>query len=355
MALRVAIIYGGRSVEHEISIRSAKNIVAKLDPSFDAVIIGITKKGNWYLTTEVTSIIDQGQPVQLFLNTEEPGFYNTTDRSKVEVDIIFPVLHGTDGEDGSIQGLFKSINLPVVGSSVLGSAVCMDKIIAKKILEHEGIPTAPFLSFSKSDDKEITFETITSQIGLPFMIKSGNLGSSVGVSRVNSREEFEIALKDSFNYAEEVLVEAYIDGKELECGVIGNENVESTWPGEIALKGDYGFYSYKAKYQDENAIDIIIPGRVDKSVQREIRNLSEKAYKALKCNDFARVDLFVSNENKVYINEINTIPGFTSASMFPVLWEKMGLSYTDLLSKLIKLALDRWTAENQLERSYEDA
>ncbi len=348
----IAIVFGGRSVEHEISIRSASNICENLDPSYLKLLIGITKAGDWYLCPEVTKNIDNGIPLSLKLSTSEVGFYEKGNQDLLKIDIVFPVLHGTDGEDGSIQGLFKAMNLPVVGSDVLGSAVCMDKILSKKILENSDIPTVPYLTFDQSD-KEISFEGITEKVGLPFMIKAGNLGSSVGVSRVDSKDGFHEALKDSFNYANQILVEGYVKGQEVECAVVGNgDSIESTWPGEIVLSKAYDFYSYEAKYQNEDAIKMVIPAQLSQSIQLEIRKHSEAAFKALRCNDYARVDLFVAEDGQVYVNEINTIPGFTSASMFPVLWKNMGLNYTDLLNKLIGLSKERWVSYNKLERSY---
>jgi D-alanine-D-alanine ligase len=227
----------------------------------------------------------------------------------------------------------------------LGSAISMDKIVSKKLLEHAGVPVVPYMSFTK--DEEISFDKIKNQLGLPFIVKAGNLGSSVGISKVNTLEDFDDALSDSFKYGHEILIESFIKCRELECGIIGNEALSSTLSGEIILLKNYDFYTYEAKYQDESAIRVEIPAQIPTAVHQQIRALCEKAFLTLKCNDFARVDVFLTQENEIFINEINTIPGFTNASMFPGLWENMGISYPELISKIIEIGEARWQQEQQ--------
>ena len=351
--LSVAILYGGRSVEHEISIRSAKNIVAHIDQdSFDIVLLGITKNGSWYLNKTIDGEINSGLSVSLNLDASAPHLIEIESGRTIKMDVVFPVLHGTDGEDGSIQGLFKSMNLPVVGSGVLGSAISMDKIVSKKILKECGIPVAAYLEFDKSQKDSITFEEIVDKVGLPFMIKSAALGSSVGISMIKSKADFSSALEESFRYGEKILMEQFIVGRELECAIMGNEQPRASIPGEIIMIKDYDFYTYEAKYQDENAIEIQIPAEVDKSTTEKIRRLSVLAYQALRCEDFARVDLFLTEGGEVIINEINTIPGFTSASMFPMMWQNMGISYTELISELVNLCLKQFNTSKDLETDY---
>jgi D-alanine-D-alanine ligase len=345
------ILFGGRSVEHEISIRSAINVAANIDKSrYDIFNVGIAKNGDWFLVENIDQNIIQGQKLSLNLAASVPTFTVEKTKDKLNIDVVFPVLHGTDGEDGSIQGLLETINVPVIGSGVLGSAVSMDKIISKKLLQQSGIPTAPYLVFHRNDN--ISFEDVKDQLDVPFMIKAGNMGSSVGISKVTDEQSFNLGLKDSFQYSNEILIESFVKGRELECGIIGNEHVQSTWPGEIKLVGDYDFYTYEAKYQDENAISVDIPAQIDLAIQKNIRELSERAYAALNCNDFARVDLFVKENGEILINEINTIPGFTSASMFPSLWANMGLSYPDLIAKLLELGIKRWEKDQLLSTNY---
>lgn len=350
---RVAILYGGRSVEHEISLRSAENVAAHIDKErFEVLLIGIDKKGSWFLTESVDSNISEGSAIAITLDAGAPAILEADSQKKISIDIVFPVLHGTDGEDGSIQGLFTALDLPVVGSGVLGSAVSMDKLISKKVLNEGGIPVAKYIEFRKSELDGIRFENIVEQLGLPFMIKSANLGSSVGINKVSAEADFESALNESFRYGEKIIVEQFIVGRELECAVIGNEKPRASFPGEIVLIKDYDFYTYTAKYLDEDAIKIELPAKLDEKTTERIRQESVRAYEALRCEDFARVDLFLTEEGEIIINEINTIPGFTNASMFPMMWQHMGMSYTELISELISLCLKRYEAAKSHETDY---
>ncbi len=349
--MKVGILYGGKSVEHEISIRSARNVVANMDDKYELTLIGISKSGKWYLQSDVSDSIKTDNPVKMDLGSKIATVLDKNDTS-FELDLVFPILHGTDGEDGSIQGLFQCLNIPVVGTSVLGSAISMDKIVSKKLLAQAGIPVAPYMSFRSEQSEGISFDLVKERLGVPFMIKAGNLGSSIGISKVTTPSQFDHALKESLRYSGEVLIESFVNARELECGVIGNEVIQSTVPGEIILKGDYDFYTYDAKYTDEKAIEIKVPADVSEEVSQKIRRLCEAAYLTLKCEDFARVDLFLTEDDEVLINEINSIPGFTSVSMFPMLWANMGIGYTDLLNKLIDMAIRRWEKQKQLERDY---
>ncbi|NQW26530.1 MAG: D-alanine--D-alanine ligase [Flammeovirgaceae bacterium] len=346
------ILFGGRSVEHEISIKSAINVVTHLDKDrFKVSTIGIAKSGDWFLVDDINQPIVSGVPIVLSLSVKKPSFRSLGSEIDTPIEIVFPILHGTDGEDGSIQGLFQALNVVVIGSNVLGSAISMDKIIAKKLLEHAGIPVVPYLCFSKQD--KLSFQDISITLGLPFIVKAGNLGSSVGISKVSSEETFHAALQDSFQYGNEILIESFVKCRELECGILGNEQLASTWPGEITLIKNYDFYTYEAKYLDKEAIRIDIPAKVAVPVQLTIRELCEKVFKVLKCNDFARVDVFLTDDNKIMINEINSIPGFTDVSMFPGLWAHMGLTYPELITKVINLGIERWQKEQQYATDYE--
>lgn len=354
--LNIAILYGGRSVEHEISIRSATNVVANIDlQSFETILLGIDKKGSWYLNNSIDDEINSGVSVSIILDASKPYLIEIESGKTLKIDVVFPVLHGTDGEDGSIQGLFKSMDLPIVGSGVLGSAISMDKIISKKILAECGIPVASYLECSRSQKDKLKFEEIVAQVGLPFMIKSAALGSSVGISMIKSDIEFDIAVEDSFKYGDKIIIEQFIVGRELECAVIGNEQPRASLPGEIIMKKDYDFYTYEAKYLDADAIEIKLPAEVDQNTTDEIRRISIQAYQALRCEDFARVDLFVKEGGEVIVNEINTIPGFTNSSMFPVMWQHMGISYPELIAELIQMCLKRYQASKDMETDYNGA
>ena len=349
----IAILYGGKSVEHEISIRSAKNVVSHIDKNaFSIVLLGIDKNGSWFLNNTIDDKINNGHAVSIKLDALSPRLIDLVSESTIEIDVVFPVLHGTDGEDGSVQGLFKSMNLPVLGSGVLGSAISMDKIISKKILKESGIPVASYLEFSKEQKDKIRFDEVIKTVGLPFMIKSAALGSSVGISKIKTETDFSVALEDSFKYGDKVIIEQFVKGRELECAVMGNEHPTASLPCEIVLVKDYDFYTYEAKYLDEGAVRIDLPAKLSESITAEIRRISVEAYKALRCDDFARVDLFLTDDGQILINEINTIPGFTNASMFPMMWQNMGLPYTDLISELIALCLKRHQLANQLETDF---
>jgi len=340
------ILFGGRSVEHEISVRSATNVVKYIDPThFNLSVIGISKGGNWFLLDHPEQGIETGKEIFLFLSATHPHFEIKASGTSIAIQIVFPILHGTDGEDGSIQGLMQCLNVILIGSSVLGSAISMDKIVSKKLLEHAGVPVVPYMSFTK--DEEISFEEVKNKLGLPFIVKAVNLGSSVGISKVNTLEDFDDALIDSFKYGYEILIESFVKCRELECGIIGNESLSSTLAGEIILLKNHAFYTYEAKYQDESAIRVEIPAQIPTAVHQQIRVLCEKAFLTLKCNDFARVDIFLTSKNEIFINEINTIPGFTDASMFPGLWENMGISYPELISEIIEIGEARWQQEQQ--------
>ena len=352
--LSVAIIYGGKSVEHQISINSAKNIFEYIDrDKYDPIAIGISPKGDWYLKEGIDNQFE-GQPqLALVLSTSNKGFKNLSNNELIKPDVIFPVLHGTDGEDGSIQGLLKSMEIPFVGTGVLGSAISMSKLYTKRLLEAAGIPVSKYLTYDYPQKSDIKFEYVASKLGLPFMAKAANLGSSVGVVKVKSKDDFGKALDEAFKFDNTILFEQFITGRELECSVMGNDTPEASNPAEIVVSKNYEFYTYEAKYLDPNAVELHVPAKVDASTVSTIRELSIKAYKALSCDDFARVDLFLTDNGKILINEINTIPGFTNSSMFPMMWQERGISFTDLISKLINIALKREGAAHRITNQYQ--
>jgi len=348
---KVVILYGGRSVEHDISILSARNIIQNIDKDqFETFLIAIDRDGKWYTTKSIDEPIATGHPVKLNLDAKRPSFQG--ENEAISADVVFPVLHGTDGEDGAIQGMLKTVGLPYVGSGVLGSSVAMDKLISKQILESCNLPVARYLSYT-DEDKTIDFDFVSKNMGLPFIVKPINLGSSVGVSKVNSSEEFERALADAFRYDHTILIEEFIDGREVECAILGNNNPVVSMAGEIILSDNYEFYSFTAKYEDPDAAAIKIPADMDSSIHQAIQENSLKAYRALKCLDLSRVDLFVTDNGQVYINEVNTIPGFTNISMYPSLMKHEGISYTDLISKLLFMAIERSRQDQTITTNYD--
>jgi D-alanine-D-alanine ligase len=353
---KVAILYGGRSVEHGVSVNSAKNIFEFIDKDqFEPLAIGISKTGRWFLTKTVDKDIEQGQALGLILDPDKAGFIILSNSDRIKADIIFPVLHGTDGEDGSIQGMIKALNIPMVGTGVLGSSISMNKIIAKRLLQDAGLPVTKFVSYHFSEKEKIKFDTVERQVGLPFMVKSASLGSSVGVTKVSKKSELKNALDEAFRYDHEVIIEEFIVGREIECAILGNSPAEASNPGEIVISKEYEFYTFDAKYVDSKAVEIKVPAELSKDVIKKVREVSVQAYKALHCEDFSRVDLFLTKKGKVYVNEINTIPGFTNSSMFPMMWKERGISFTDLISKLIDLAYERHNANKRLQHDFQSS
>ncbi len=265
------------------------------------------------------------------------------------------MLHGTDGEDGSIQGLLKAIDVPMVGTGVLGSAMSMNKLIAKKMLKEAGLPVADFLFAFYDDRNKINFESIKKKLGLPFMVKSASLGSSVGVSKVKSKQDFKKAVDEGFRYDNCILFEKFVKGREIECAVLGNSPAKASLPGEIIISKNYEFYTFDAKYVDGEAVKIQVPAKLNRSVSKKIQELSVKAFQTLRCEDFARVDLFLTAAGKAFVNEINTIPGFTNSSMFPMMWKERGISFKDLITRLVELAEERYKISQRADRGYSSA
>jgi len=353
--IRVGLLYGGKSVEHEISLRSARNIYEQIDRSrFDPVLIGITKEGKWYLTDEIDRPIGSGKPLNLGLGHSHHSFSTLDGKDGTgKLDVIFPVLHGTDGEDGSIQGLLQAADIPYCGSGVLGSSVAMDKYLSKQLLAVEGIPTSRYVAVLYGNPSGITYDDIVKKIGLPFMVKPISLGSSVGVTKINRRQDYQSAVKETLQYDLGFLAEAFISGRELECAILGNQQAGSSDPGEIIISPKYEFYTYDAKYEDPDAVEIRVPAELDSSAKERIKDLCLRSYHTLRCEDFARVDLFFTEDQSIYINEINTIPGFTNSSMFPSLWAQHGIDYSTLITRIIELALERFATKKKLNRNYQ--
>lgn len=341
--IRVGLIFGGRSGEHEVSLQSALSIQKNLNPSkYDVILLGINKKGVWH---HVNSIHD------LSSRTDSASSSISSDLITVcsNIDIFFPIIHGSFGEDGSIQGLFEILNKPFVGAGVLGSAIGMDKHVMKHVLQDSGIPVAEFMVVNANSYKK-ELEKIHNKLHFPLFVKPANAGSSVGVSKVKNYEELEPAILTALQYDKKVILEKSIQARELECSVLGNENPKASEIGEI--KTSHEFYSYEAKYLDENGADLIIPAPLDIEIKRRLQELAIKTFKILECSGFARVDFFLDKENKIYVNEINTLPGFTSISMYPKLWEASGKKYSDLLDDIISFGFERKKSSDHIKRTY---
>ncbi len=358
--IRVAILFGGQSAEHEVSLRSAKTVVEALDKTkYEPLLIGIDHSGQWHLddgtrlglppaecltlagTTQEVGLIP-GQKTQHLVNLAQP-------QNSLNIDVVFPVLHGPMGEDGTVQGFLKLAHLPFVGCGVLGSAVGMDKDVMKRLLREAGIPVGNFLVCTRHNRQELAFARVQHILGTPIFIKPANLGSSVGVHRVEDEAQFIAALDDAFLYDRKVLIEEFIQGREIECAVLGNQDPLASIPGEIIPR--HKFYSYDAKYTDEQGAILEIPAQLTPAIVIKVQQLALATFKVLCCEGLARVDIFLRGEDELLVNEINTLPGFTSISMYPKLWEISGLSNSELVDRLITLALERFTQEQQLKTS----
>jgi D-alanine-D-alanine ligase len=349
--IRVAVIYGGISGEHEVSLVSARSVMAALNRAkYDVLPIKIGKDGRW--TVERAGLRDGERTLSPAARDER--LLNTRGRGAEKIDVAFPLVHGTGGEDGSLQGLFELAGIPYVGSGVLGSAIGMDKIMQKKVFEQEGLPTAAYVSFTAGEwtaDRREILERIERHLAYPCFVKPANMGSSVGISKAHHRKELLRGITDALRYDRRVAVEAAVpDAREIECAVLGNDHPHASVLGEIVPSNE--FYDYAAKYLD-GASQTIIPADLPKPLTERIRGLALRAFKVLDAAGLARVDFFVQRSSgDVFINEINTLPGFTDISMYPKMWAASGLPYSELLDELIRLAIERGAERRGLVRSF---
>lgn len=360
--LRVAILYGGKSGEHEVSLLSAASVMKALDmDKYEAVPIGISTEGNWEIgempLQMISSSLDEESldkikaqlPVTVSNGQQFPAL------EQGEVDVVFPILHGTYGEDGTVQGLLEILDLPYVGAGVLASAVGMDKIVMKKVLEAEGVPQGKytfFLTKQLEKSSEEVLNKIEELFGYPCFIKPANLGSSVGISKASDRDELYAALQLAGKYDRKIIVEEFIDAREVEVAVLGNDFPEASMPGEVIPENE--FYDFEAKYT-EGKLTTKIPANLSQDMLERIQSLAIQAFRAVDGSGLARIDFFVRKSNgEILLNEINTMPGFTQLSMYPKLWAHSGLSYPELIDKLIQLALERYREKQQLVTTFEE-
>lgn len=356
---RIAVLFGGRSTEHKISLLSAKNVIDAMDrEKYEPILIGIDKTGKWHLNEGAIKLINAEDPNNVSLdNLNKPILLsqNTNAHEMIgvgngenfgKIDVIFPVLHGTYGEDGSVQGFAKLANIPCVGCGILGSAVGMDKDVTKRLLRDAGIKVADFVTLRRGYNDSMSFEEISEKLGNELFIKPANLGSSVGVSFVKDQSGFNAAIEKAFRYDPKVVVEEKLIGREVECAVLGNESPKASAVGEVIPKSS--FYTFENKYIDEGGAVLDIPAKLDDDIVEKIQKLAIDTYRILECEGMTRVDMFLTPAGDLYLNEVNTIPGFTKISMYPKLWEISGLPYTELISSLIEYAIDSNTKRNQL-------
>ena len=358
----VGILFGGKSAEHEVSLQSAKNVYDAIDRSkFEPVLIGIDKSGRWLLNDESRFLLNSGDPRRISLNSDGEPVALVPESAGIlscpggdgragtgRLNVVFPILHGPFGEDGTVQGLLKLANIPFVGPGVLGSAVGMDKDVMKRLLRDAGIPVGKFLSF-QAHRPIPAFAEVSSTLGLPFFIKPANMGSSVGITKVHHEGEYPGAVQDAFQYDTKIVAEEFIPGRELECAVLGGEEPVASVPGEVI--SSHEFYSYDAKYLDEKGAALEIPANIPTETQKQVRELAINGFQTLCCEGLSRVDFFLTESGGLIVNEINTMPGFTKISMYPKLWEACGIGYTELISRLIDLAIRRFEKERALKTS----
>jgi len=365
--IRVGVLFGGRSGEHEVSLMSARSIVSALDSDrYEITMIGIDRTGKW-LTGDVAAALESGSLTMVqraallaepggstLMEIDEAGARAVSISEVTQLDVVFPVLHGPYGEDGTVQGLLELADIPYVGAGVVGSAVGMDKAIFKAVMAAHDIPVLPWMLVLRKDldlDADLVLDKVERDFVYPMFVKPANLGSSVGISKCRNIDELKEGLQEAARYDRRLVIEQGIDARELEVSVLGNEQPIASVIGEVRPRRE--FYDYIAKYVSDDS-ELIIPAELDTKKSEEIRLMAVDAFKAMDCAGLGRVDFLLERESeRVYINEINTIPGFTRISMYPKLWEATGLAYPDLLDRLIGLALERHADKSRTQTSYE--
>ncbi|GGB12562.1 D-alanine--D-alanine ligase [Macrococcus hajekii] len=347
----ICIIYGGKSAEHDISILTAQSVINAMDKNKYAVdTIYITNEGEWVKGPAITEKIEDAEVLRLSPSgqtsfTDMLG--QSTDGAKYTA--LFPLLHGPNGEDGTIQGLFEVLDLPYVGNGVLAASSSMDKLVMKQLFANRGLPQLPYVSFLRSEFEKYRtniLELVDNKLEYPVFVKPANLGSSVGISKCSNREELVKGIEEALQFDRKLVVEQGVVAREIEVAVLGNDRPETTLPGEVVK--DVAFYDYKAKYKD-GKVQLAIPADISEETAETLRNMAVEAFKATDCSGLVRADFFVTADESIYINETNAMPGFTKFSMYPLLWENMGVSYSELITRLIELAKERYTEKKKIK------
>lgn len=360
----VGIVCGGRSGEHEVSLRSSFYVYHNLDKrKYRVVLLAIGKNGHWYFGRKFQDLINtRGKLWKLKRNLEEIVLVKSQKQVKVfslqrkkniiTIDVFFPLIHGTYGEDGCLQGFLELLDIPYVGADVLGSAIGMDKEVTKRLLREAKISVTEFVVLRKKEqvnEQERKISQAIKEFNFPLFVKPVHLGSSVGVSKVFKRQEINKAIQEAFKYDHEIMIEKFVPGREIECSILDNSYPKASLPGEIKTRT---FYSYRAKYLDDQEAKLLAPAPLSKGIIKKIQKLSIKVFQILKLHGMARVDMFLKPDNSIIINEVNTIPGFTQISMYPKLWQISGISYARLLDRLIALGIQSYKEKQKLKRSY---
>ncbi len=365
--VNIGVVLGGMSAEHEVSWQSARNIIQALDPeAYQPIPILIDKQGDWLLleTREVFSddllAAPDPKPLPLgrriLLDRDEGALFLVQKDGGTRMhrlDVVFPALHGPYGEDGTLQGLCKMYQVPFVGPGVLSSSVCMDKEVMKRLLQERGIPVPRYLVYHNRPTVPPDLDQARRTLGLPLFVKPANLGSSVGITKAESLEALGKALAHAWQFDDKAIVEEFVEGREIECSVLGNEDPIASVPGEVIPGQRHGFYSYEAKYHDPNGADLKIPADLPEDVTAKVRDLGVRSFVALFGEGMARVDFFVKPDGSVLVNELNTIPGFTNISMYPKLWEASGIPCRELVHRLIQLGIERFRREAGKSRDWD--
>lgn len=365
MKMKVGIVFGGKSGEHEVSIQSAANIFEALDlEKYEPFFLGVDKTGMWRFGRDLSMIINRDNPKTIAIAPEAPVvepikgddgklhfFYEDNGSYAQDIDVVFPILHGSLGEDGCLQGFLKWMDIPFAGASVLGSAVGMDKDVAKRLLKEKGVPVCRFRTYKRKDCDKKLYLKGAEELGYPLFIKPCNAGSSLGISKVKKADELQSAVERALLFDGKLLLEEAVAGREIECAVLGNDEPAASCLGEIVPKAE--FYSYDAKYVDDDGAELIAPAKLDRDIEEKMRTAAVKAFETLECEGMARVDFFLKDTGEFMVNEINTLPGFTKISMYPRLWALSGLSYGKLLDRLIELGIERSEREKKLKTTAE--
>ncbi|MCM3655422.1 D-alanine--D-alanine ligase [Metabacillus litoralis] len=360
MKTKLGLIYGGKSAEHNVSLRTALAVINALDMSkFNIHPIYINENGEWIRGNALDAPVKEVSTLKLqdTGNTVSPVSLNAElfpaqTEQQDKIDVIFPLLHGPNGEDGTVQGLLELLNIPYVGNGVLASAAGMDKVVMKNLFAQAGLAQANYVSYIKSDyekSPEDAYKQVEEALGYPCFVKPANLGSSVGINKCKDRESLEQAFKEAFEFDRKVIIEEGIVGREIEIAVIGNDDPSCSVVGEIAPKKE--FYDYKAKYEDGDT-DLIIPADITEAEYETIKEMAIKSFKAIDGSGLVRADFFLTEDGKALINEVNTMPGFTPVSMFPLLWKETGIEYPQLIEKLVDLALQRFDQKQQIKHTF---
>lgn len=356
MKTKIGLLYGGKSAEHQVSLQTAMAVIKALDSEKFAIHpIYITEEGHWQKGAELTGPVEHVK--QLVFSAEDdlspaalaPALFQAAEDGPY--DVILPLLHGPNGEDGTVQGLLELLNLPYVGNGVLASSAGMDKVIMKNIFAQAGLPQVKYVWFIRSEwqgAEQLAYESVESELGYPCFVKPANLGSSVGISKCTNRAELEAAFADAFQYDRKIIIEEGVIAREIEAGVLGNDNPECSVAGEIVPKKD--FYDYKAKYEDGNTA-LIIPAEITGEQYEDLKQMAITAFKSLDCSGLVRADFFLTADGKWLINEVNTMPGFTPYSMFPLLWKHTGVEYPQLIERLVNLAIERHEEKQKIKHT----